>query len=68
MEDKRKICDLLLPVLQATDRFEYLIDLEYDTDNDEVILTFASGKTKRLCARFVTDIGLINHIIHSFER
>lgn len=65
MEDKRKICDLLLPVLQATDKFEYLEDMEYDTDNDRVILTFVSGKTKSLCARFITGVGLINHIIHS---
>lgn len=68
MEDKRKICDLLLPTLQATDKFEYLEDMEYDTDNDKVILTFVSGKTRHISVRFLTGTGLINHIIHTFER
>lgn len=66
MEDKRKICDLLLPVLQATEKFKQLEDLEYDEENDKVIATYASGKTRHIYVRLLTGAGMIKHIIHCF--
>lgn len=48
IEDKQKICDLLLSVLQATHNLRDLEDLEYDPDNEKVIATFASGDIKRV--------------------
>ena len=50
MEDKQKICTMLLPVLQATRNLYNLIRLEYDRNKygcDEVVIaTFANGAQK----------------------
>ena len=40
MEDKQKICDLLVPVLQETRDFQELESLKYNKDNE--IWTYAS--------------------------
>ena len=34
MEDKQKICDLLVPVLQETRDFQELESLKYNKDNE----------------------------------
>ena len=40
MEDKQKICDLLVPVLQETRDFQELESLKYNKDNETVVATF----------------------------
>lgn len=47
MEDKQKICDLLLPVLKETRRFRNLDDLEYIPEQGIVIATFADGTIRK---------------------
>lgn len=47
MENKQKICELLLPALQATRNLYDLIDLEYIPEQGYVLATFASGYTKK---------------------
>ena len=42
MEDKSKICDLLLPALQATRNLHDLEDLDYIPEQEAVLSTFAS--------------------------
>lgn len=42
-EDKQKICDLLLPALQATRNLYDLQELEYSEERDLVYATFESG-------------------------
>ena len=50
MEDKAKICKMLVPVLQATDNLFDLVDLEYErkANGYEEIVTalFANGAEK----------------------
>lgn len=63
MEDKQKICDLLLPVLQATHNLKDLVDLEYDGDNEKVIATFASGDIKHANVALDSGTSMIRDII-----
>ena len=65
MEDKQKICDLLLPLLQATRAFHYLDDLEYIQDQDCVLLTFASGYVRRVNVAMDSGIALIHDVIRT---
>lgn len=46
MENKQKICDLLLPALQATENLNDLIDLEYIPEQDIVLASFPTGNKK----------------------
>lgn len=58
MEDKQKICDLLLPLLKATRAFSNLDDLEYIQDQDCVLLTFANGNVCRVNAAMDSGIAM----------
>ena len=62
IEDKQKICDLLLSVLQATHNLRDLEDLEYDPDNEKVIATFASGDIKRANVALDSGTSMIRDI------
>ena len=42
MENKQKICDLLLPALQQTRSLYDLVDLEYIQEQGTVLATFPS--------------------------
>lgn len=64
MEDKRKICDLLLPALQATSNLHDLIDLEYDPIGEKVIATFASGGVKVANVAMDSGTSMIRDIIY----
>lgn len=46
MENKQKICDLLLPALQATRNLQDLVSLDYDAKKELVYASFVSGSTK----------------------
>lgn len=63
MEDKQKICDLLLPLLKATRAFSNLDDLEYIQDQDCVLLTFANGNVCRVNAAMDSGIAMISDVI-----
>lgn len=63
MEDKRKICDLLLPALQATHNLRDLDDLEYDPDKDMVLATFANGSVKKANVAMDSGTSMIRDII-----
>lgn len=54
-ENKQKICDLLLPVLQATRNLYDLVSLVYDEKNETVKATFVTGYTK--IANVAADSG-----------
>lgn len=66
MEDKKKICDLLLPVLQETRALHNLVDLEYIPDQDAVLATFPNG-VKRATVEFDSGISMIRDIINQIE-
>ncbi len=66
-EDKRKICSLLLPVIQATFAGRDVVDLEY-TDNefmdDEYVrIRFASGCAKKVNVTADSGTAMIKDII-----
>lgn len=64
MEDKAKTCKELLPVLQHTDYFFDLVDLEYQREENGaeiVTATFISGKKRANvtcdnCRAMIVDI------------
>ena len=64
MEDKHKICDLLLPVLQETRNLHDLLDLEYIPEQDCVLVTFANGSTKRANVAMDSGTAMILDIIN----
>lgn len=66
-EDKRKICSLLLPVVQATRAGWDVIDLEY-TDNefmdDEYVrIRYASGCTKKVNVTLDSGAAMVLDVI-----
>lgn len=66
-EDKRKICSLLLPVVQATRAGWDVIDLEY-TDNefmdDEYVrIRYASGCTKKVDVTCDSGMSMVLDIL-----
>lgn len=63
MEDKKKICDLLLPALQATHNLHDLLDLEYMPVEDIVVATFASGRRKNANVAMDSGTSMIRDII-----
>ena len=63
MEDKQKICDLLLPALQATRNLHDLVDLRYDKEKEKVYATFANGGTKRANVNMDSGTSMIRDII-----
>lgn len=63
MEDKQKICDLLLPALQATRGLRDLADLEYVPEADMVYATFLSGRVKKVNVAFRSGIAIIRDIL-----
>ncbi len=43
VEDKQKICDLLIPVLREMNGFRHILRLEYWGDRGLVYIIFAAG-------------------------
>jgi hypothetical protein len=63
MEDKQKICDLLVPVLQETRDFQELESLKYNKDNETVIATFWYGRKKIVNVHLDSGTSMIRDII-----
>ena len=63
MENKQTICDLLVPVLQATRNLHDLISLEYNKFDEEVVATFESGYTKTAYVAMDSGTAMIKDII-----
>ena len=65
MEDKQRICDLLLPALQATRDLYDLQKLEYsriDEWEEIVTATFATGYEKRANVSMDSGVAMIRDI------
>ena len=65
-ENKQKICDLLLPALQATRNLHDLVKLEFayrGEDYETVTATFASGYTKVANVSMDSGTAMIRDII-----
>lgn len=63
MEDKQKICDLLLPALRATNNLSDLEALEYDADHERVHAIFTRGYQKIANVSMDTGTSMIRDII-----
>ena len=63
MEDRQKICDLLLPALQATENLQDLESLEYDPKTELVHATFVSGRRKLANVAMDSGTSMIRDII-----
>lgn len=62
MEDKQKICDLLLPALQETRSLSDLVSLEYDSVEEVVLATFVNGYQKTANVAMDSGIAMIRDI------
>lgn len=66
-EDKRKICSLLLPVIQATFAGRDVVDLEYCdnefTDDASVRIAFASGRKKKVDVTCDSGMSMVLDIL-----
>ena len=65
-EDKQKICDLLLPALQATRNLSDLASLKYERigDYDEIVTaTFDNGYSKRINVSMDSGTAMIRDIM-----
>lgn len=62
MEDKKKICRLLLQTLQETRAGADLLDLQYDPDSEVVTMVFVSGYKRKICVECDSGIAMIRDI------
>ena len=62
MENKQKICDLLLPVLQQTRSLCDLVDLEYIQEQGIVLAVFPTG-LRRINVMADSGIALIKDVV-----
>ena len=63
MEGKQKICDLLLPALQATRSLYDLQELEYSEGRDLVYAKFESGYQKVVNVAMDSGTAMIRDIV-----
>lgn len=63
MENKQRICELLLPALQETRNLYDLANLTYDEEREIVIAEFTSGYTKRANVAMDSGTAMISDII-----
>lgn len=68
-EDKQRICDLLLPALQATRAFHDLVNLRYSKETkgkwkeEKVCATFDNGYTRSANVTADSGISMIQDIL-----
>lgn len=64
MEDKQRICHLLLEALQATDSAYDLLDLDYDEDTEIVTAVFLGGGKRRVNVNMDSGTAMIRDIVN----
>lgn len=62
MEDKQKICDLLLHALQATRNLFDLVKLTYSAEEEVVIAEFTNGYSKAVNVSMDSGTAMIRDI------
>lgn len=63
MEDKQRICDLLVPALQATSNLSDITALVYDPKTEMVSVHFNSGYVKGANVAMDSGTSMIRDII-----
>ncbi len=66
LENKQKICELLLPTLQATRAADGLVSLEYKPVREVVVATFLGGGTKERSVWGDSGVMMIQDILKMF--
>ena len=70
MEDKQKICDLLMAALRATRAHSGLTELAYAKINNEteiVIAAYADGGTRKINVSMDSGMAMIRDIVRAIE-
>ena len=65
MEDKQKICDLLLKTLQATDNARDLVSLTYDAETETVTALFESGGKRVINVAMDSGTAMIRDVMEN---
>ena len=63
MENKKRICSMLLPVLQETRAGCDLIDIRYDDENETIELIFVAGYKKKVNVTADSGLAMIKDIV-----
>lgn len=63
MENKQKICDLLLLTLRATHNAADVISIIYDGESEEVTVTFVSGGKRHINVAMDSGTAMIRDIM-----
>lgn len=66
MENKQKICDLLLLTLQATHNAADVINIIYDGESEVVTVTFLSGR-RYINVAMDSGTAMIRDIVKNLE-
>ena len=64
MENKQKICNLLLKTLQATDNARDLVSLTYSADEEVVTALFESGGKRVINVNMDSGTAMIRDIMN----
>ena len=64
MENKKRICAMLLPVLQETRAGCDLFDIRYDPDTETVELVFTAGYKRKIDVAADSGLAMIKDIVH----
>lgn len=73
MENKAEIVKAFLPVLQMTEHFNDLVDLEYQLETDgrfkreTVIATFSNGSIKKANVTYDSGYAILKDIVNQLE-
>lgn len=67
MENKQKICDLLLLTLQATHNAADVINIIYDGESEVVTVTFLSGGKRYINVAMDSGTAMIRDIMKNLE-
>lgn len=65
MENKQKICDLLLVTLQATSNVADVVNITYNQDTELVLVTFASGGVRKINVAMDSGTAMIRDIMNN---
>lgn len=63
MEDKQRICDLLLVTLQATRGAQDVVSMVYDSEAELVVITFLSGGKRVINVAMDSGTAMIRDIM-----
>lgn len=64
-EDKQSICNLLQQALRRTYKYQHLVGLDYDSNEEIVTARFEFGREKRINVHMDSGSGMIRDIVRN---